>query len=96
MKKIVALLLCVLMVLPIFAGCTKAPAENPVDVTAPAEDVAMQYISPPTPWPFWKTTATSSSTSVRPPITRPPTSPVLRVTTWTPPRKAISPPALPP
>ena len=46
MKKIIALLLCVLMVLPVITGCEKAPAETPVEVTAPAEDVAMQYISP--------------------------------------------------
>ena len=46
MKKIIALLLCVLMVLPVITGCNKAPAETPVEVTAPAEDVAMQYISP--------------------------------------------------
>ena len=45
MKKFIALLLCVLMVLPVFAGCNKAPAETPAEVTAPAEDVAMQYIS---------------------------------------------------
>jgi len=45
MKKIIALLLCVLMVLPVLTGCNKAPETPNVEVTAPAEDVAMQYIS---------------------------------------------------
>ena len=39
-----------MMVLHVFAACSKAPAatptEAPVEVTAPASDVAMQYISP--------------------------------------------------
>ena len=38
MKKIIALLLCVLMVLPVFAGCNKAPAETPAEVTVLGEE----------------------------------------------------------
>jgi len=48
MKRIIALLLCVLMVLPVIAGCSKAPeaaAPTTPAVVAPAEDVAMQYIT---------------------------------------------------
>jgi len=48
MKRIIALLLCVLMVLPVAAGCSKAPeaaAPTTPAVVAPAEDVAMQYIT---------------------------------------------------
>ena len=48
MKRIIALLLCVLMVLPVVAGCSKAPeaaAPTTPAAAAPAEDVAMQYIT---------------------------------------------------
>ena len=48
MKRIIALLLCILMVLPVIAGCSKAPetaAPATPAVVAPAEDVAMQYIT---------------------------------------------------
>ena len=48
MKRIIALLLCMLTVMSMFAACgaSKAPAatEAPA-ISAPAEDVAMQYIT---------------------------------------------------
>ena len=48
MKRIIALLLCMMMVLGMFAACgaSKAPeAQEVPGVTAPAADVAMQYIT---------------------------------------------------
>ena len=47
MKRIIAALLCLIMVLGMFGCAPKEPtnAETP-DVTAPAEDVAMQYMTP--------------------------------------------------
>ena len=48
MKKLIALLLCAMTVVTMFAGCANKPAETPETpaITAPAEDVAMQYITP--------------------------------------------------
>ena len=48
MKKLIALLLCAMTVVSMFAGCANKPAETPDTpaITAPAEDVAMQYITP--------------------------------------------------
>ena len=48
MKKLIALLLCAMTVVSMFAGCANKPAEVPDTpaITAPAEDVAMQYITP--------------------------------------------------
>ncbi len=46
MKKLIALLLCLMTVVSMFAGCGNKPAETPnTGITAPAEDVAMQYIT---------------------------------------------------
>ena len=46
MKRITAALLCLIMVLGMFGCAPKTPAANDTPaVTAPAEDVAMQYIT---------------------------------------------------
>ena len=45
MKRLYAALLCLVLVLGMF-GCTKPATDNSTEVTAPASDVEMQYMTP--------------------------------------------------
>ena len=45
MKRLYAALLCLVLVLGMF-GCSKPAADNSTEVTAPASDVEMQYMTP--------------------------------------------------
>jgi len=45
MKKILALMLALLMVIGVVAGCSTPAADAPADTTEPAGDVAMQYMT---------------------------------------------------